>query len=166
MAKVGVDPVEVKDEKASIPVPDIGTTGTAGAEIPLASSPQPDQPAKRGRGRPRKGETPPPAPSVTPEDLARTKAAFALTFGALGTVAAGMRGEHWRLQQEECDKLGEAWAAVVAPFLPRVGPAVPIVAAVIVTAGVFAPRIQEDIRMKKARALTAPKKEEPKEGAA
>lgn len=129
--------------------------------IPLADAPEGEAPKKKRayHGRRTKAqlaaeaevaEGPPP---VTPEDLARTAAAFAVTFRAISGGIAKRRGPHWTLTDEETQTLGDAWAAAVAPYLHKVGPAVPWVSAAVITFTVFQPRIEAD---RKAAELAAP----------
>lgn len=137
------------------PVPDLGS-GAPSEPIPLAAAPEGEAPKKRARHRRTKAELAAEAaaaeaegpPPVSPEDLERTKAAFAVTFRAVAAGVAKRRGEHWLLTGEECDTLGSAWAAAVAPYLHKVGPAVPWVSAAVITWTVFQPRIEADQRKK------------------
>lgn len=157
MAKIETDPKEAAGERAEIPVPALGSEG-AGATIPLASPPEAGPPAgepKRKRGRPAGSKSAPAAgPVVSPEDMERAKAALSMTFRALGTVLAARRGAHWDFKVEEADTLGGAWAAALAPYLPRVGAAVPWVSAAVITWTVVGPRVETDIRVARQKALS------------
>ncbi len=93
-------------------------------------------------------------PPVSAEDMERTVTAFAVTFRAVSAGIASRRGEHWRLTDEECGTLGKVWADAVAPYLHKVGPAVPWVSAAVVTWTVFQPRITAD--QEKARLAAVP----------
>lgn len=159
MPKVDVDPQEAAGERAHIPIPALGSEG-AGATIPLATPPEAGPPAgeapKRKRGRPAgsKSAPAPAGPVVSPEDMERAKAALSMTFRALGTVLAARRGTHWDFQVEEADTLGSAWAAALAPYLPRIGAAVPWVSAAVITWTVVGPRVETDIRLARQKALS------------
>jgi hypothetical protein len=93
-------------------------------------------------------------PPVTPEDMERTVTAFAVTFRALSGALAKRRGDHWLLTDEETGTLGTAWANAVAPYLHKVGPAVPWVSAAVITWSVFQPRIEADAKKKELAAGT------------
>lgn len=99
------------------------------------------------------GDVPPAGPD--PEDMKRATAALAISFRAVGALLASKRGEHWRLKDEECDTIGAAWATVLAPYLPRVGAAMPLVSAAVITWTVVQPRIEEDGRQAAKRKLEA-----------
>lgn len=159
MAKVQTNTEEATAERATIPVPELGSEGP-GSPVPPAAAPAGEEPLRRRRGRPRKGETPAPVePVVSKEDMERTTAALAMSFKALGTVLRSRRGEHWQFTDEECGTLGGAWAAAIAPYLPRVGKAVPWVSAAVITWTVVSPRVEEDGRRARERKLSAPKLE-------
>lgn len=98
------------------------------------------------------------AGEATPEDtlaqqIKEASAALSTTFQVVGAIVAGKRGEHWQIEKKEADRLGDAWAVVLAPYLPKVGQALPVVGALVVTWGVVQPRIEEDGRQKKAKML-------------
>lgn len=134
------------------PVPDLSSSSPS-EPIPLAAAPEGEAPKKRKRRTLKaEPESEPGPPPVSPEDLARTEAAFATTFKAVTGGLAKKRGAHWLLTDEECGTLGAVWAAAVAPYLHKVGPAMPWVSAVVVTWSVFQPRITAD----QERAALAP----------
>jgi len=152
------------DAEAPPPVPELGT-GAPSDPIPLAPSSEPGlgaPPAKRKHQRRTKAQMAADAaaevsqgpPPVSEEDLARTVAAFAVTFRALSGALAKRRGEHWLLTDEETGTLGQAWANAVAPYLHKVGPAVPWISAAVITWSVFQPRIEADAKKKELAAGT------------
>lgn len=85
---------------------------------------------------------------VTPEDLARCEYVVGATFEILSKVVAKRRGPHWTLEPEEAGTLGKMWTAVLAPYLPRIGAAVPVAAAVAVTWSMVQPRMARDAELK------------------
>lgn len=78
---------------------------------------------------------------MTREELDQLAGALGLAFGMGAGLAATRYGEHWELKAEESERLGNAWAPVLAPYLGGMGKAAPWVTAVLVTAGVVAPRV-------------------------
>lgn len=146
---------------AGIPVP-ILSGDAPGQPVPLAVSPE----EKKKRVRRTKaelaaarakeaGELVPPTDGPSPEDMKRATDALAMTFAAVGAILADRRGEHWRMKDEECQTLAGPWAAVLAPYLPRVGAAMPLVSALVITWTVVQPRITEDRRQAARRAAEA-----------
>jgi len=110
---------------------------------PAAQDPPPQGP-RRAPGVPFPGELAP-DPSLpegfTRDELDQLAGVLALTFGMAAGVAATRYGPHWELREDEGARLGDAWAPVLAPYLGGMGKAAPWVTAVIVTAGVVAPRV-------------------------
>lgn len=136
-------------DNEQVPVPAL--SGDApGQPLPLAAPPgEKKKRVRRTRAEieaARKAAAPPVDPQSNEQSLKETAAALSLTFKALGAVVATKRGDHWKLEQVECDSLGAAWAAVLAPYLERYGQAVPIVGALAITWGVAQSRISEDQR--------------------
>jgi hypothetical protein len=86
--------------------------------------------------------------------MERAKLALSTTFHAVGSLVSARRGQHWELSREECDTVGAAWAAALAPYLPKIGAAVPWVSAVIITWTVVGPRVETDIRLARERAMS------------
>lgn len=84
---------------------------------------------------------------VTPEDLARCEYALAATFEILSKVVAKRRGTHWALEAEEAGTLGKVWTTALAPYLPRIGAAVPWAAAAAVTWSMVQPRMARDAEL-------------------
>lgn len=142
-------------DEAVIPIPPL-SNDTPGLPIPLA-----DPEAKRKRHRRTKAEieaerkkTAAPAPTgPDPEDLKRATVALSMTFKAVGAVVSSKRGEHWRLEDKECDTLGGVWAAVLAPYLPRVAAASPVIFALATTWMIIQPRVEADAREAARRKL-------------
>ena len=123
----------------------------------------PEEPVKK-RGRPKAGvpETaPPPPPGPSPEDVAAAQAAMRISFKAAGILAAGKWGKHWLLQDEELDQLGAAWGTAVAPYLAKLGPAMPFVGALLVTGTILAPRVMTTLEEKKLKELQPMKDDSP-----
>jgi hypothetical protein len=122
--------------------------------LPGPAAPDAAEPEERKRRRRRKKaepETPVPAEgAVTAEDVARCEAALAATFEILSKVVAKRRGAHWILDQEEAGTLGRTWTVALAPYLPKIGAAVPWAAALAVTWSMVQPRLEQD------RELTGP----------
>lgn len=78
-------------------------------------------------------------PGVSREEMNQLGGALALSFGIASTFAATTWGKHWELSGEETDKLGSAWAPVLAPYLAGLGAAAPWVTATLVTGGILLP---------------------------
>lgn len=146
-------------DSETIPVPTLSSDGP-GQPVPVA--PPPGEKKKRHRrtkaelatARAAEG-APASAPGPDPEDVKKATAALAMTFKAIGAIVADKRGEHWRLEDKEADKLGEVWAIVLAPYMPRVAAASPVVFALASTWLVVQPRMEEDRRQAARRHLEA-----------
>lgn len=143
----------------TIPVPVLSGDGP-GQQVPLA--PPPGEKKKRHRRtkaeleaarRAEAGAAP--APAVDPEDTKKATVALSMTFKVLGAVVADKRGEHWRLEEKEADKLGEVWATVLAPYMPKVAQASPVIFALASTWMVIQPRMEEDRRQAARRKMEA-----------
>lgn len=157
VVKIKANATQIEKEKAvaEIPVPKLDEA-QPGDAIPIAGeAPQGEEP-KRKRGRPRKSDVPTGAPQATPEEIKRASDAMGGTFKALGMILSRKRGEFWEMTDEECQALGESWGNALAPYLPRIGKAVPFAAAIAVTIGVLGPRAEEDLRRQNARKLSGP----------
>lgn len=120
-----------------------------GEQLPVLPGPQPEpEPgeAKPKHRRKRKPKTEPaPAPEgVSEQDIANCEAALAMTFKIASEVAAKKRGDHWKLDDKEAAALGEVWTAALAPYLPKIGAAVPWATALVVTGVMVMPRIERD----------------------
>lgn len=102
-----------------------------------------ERPRRRHRRtRPQLEQGPPP---MSPDELAQFKQSVGATFGAAGWVLGRILGPHWQLSDDEAAKLGDAWGAALAPWVPGwLQKMSPILAALTVTAGIVFPRIQED----------------------
>lgn len=87
------------------------------------------------------------AGGVSAEDVARCEAALAATFEVLSKVLAKRRGSHWELDKEEAATLGTTWTVALAPYLPRIGAAVPWAAAAAVTWSLVQPRMARDAEL-------------------
>jgi hypothetical protein len=84
-------------------------------------------------------------PELDPEQLAP---AIEATFGAVATT----RGEYWRLDEEERDKLAEAWTPVLNHYAPVMVRQHSVVAVALITsAGIVLPRLNEDRERQKRR---------------
>lgn len=143
----------------TIPVPAL-SHDAPGQPVPLAATPEKKKRHRRTKAEleaERKKLAPPDAAQAATdaEDLKRATVALSISFKAIGALLASKRGEHWRLKDEECDTVGAAWATVLAPYLPRVGAAMPIVSAAVITWTVVQPRIEEDGRQRAKRQLEA-----------
>lgn len=118
----------------------------------------PEQPVKRRRRRKAKAAPVPDeaqalADARTREDL---KHALGLTFGVTFDLIADARQcEFWRLAEPERDALGDAWATALAPYMGGLGKHMPMLSAVIVTAGVVIPRLKQDAQRATLRAAVA-----------
>lgn len=86
------------------------------------------------------------ARTVDPAIMAeRIAPALQLTFGTAFRVYSRMRGEpKWALDNAEARELAEAWAPVVAVYVPDVAEHAPLVGALVVTAGVVLSRLEEE----------------------
>lgn len=137
-----------------VPVPELSAAPTTERldTLPLDPEPLPvaTEPVVRRRRRSRaKVEEAPPAPPAgpSPDDLNRCKIAVAATFDVVGKLMARRRGPHWVLAQEECNALGEVWTTALAPYLSRIGAAVPWGAALAVTFAMVQPRLARDAEL-------------------
>jgi hypothetical protein len=133
-----------------IPLPNLSPNPPT-EPLAVLPGPQPEsatEPEPKRR-RKRKPKEPPASPETddgkaSPEDLERCALALQQTFSIGSAILAKRRGPHWQLTDEECQTLGGAWTAALAPYLPKIGAAVPWATAVIVTAMVILPRIEQD----------------------
>lgn len=80
------------------------------------------------------------------QNKAHLAKALGLGFDAVGRILAASRGAHWQLREEETTQLGGAWAEALAPYMGAIGQHTPLIAAVLVTVGVAAPRVLEERR--------------------
>lgn len=80
-----------------------------------------------------------PAPPLDPAELVPP---LALTFQTLGTLAATVYGDHWKVNDEEARLLGSAWAPLAARYAASAGPAMPWALALLTTVGVVAPKLK------------------------
>lgn len=142
------EPARVED----VPVPDLSAAPTTAPldtlplEEPLPVVTEPVR--RRRRSRAKVEEAPPPAPAgPSPDELNRCKVAVAATFDIVGKMVARRRGPHWLLAQEECNALGEVWTTALAPYLSRIGAAVPWGAALAVTFAMVQPRLARDAEL-------------------
>ena len=146
-----------KEEAPPVPVltldPPAGPVETLPG--PQAAEPAPEAPAKRKRNRRTKAQLEAEKAKlaaaepggVSPEDVARCEAALAATFEILSKVVAKRRGPHWGLESEEAGTLGKVWTTALAPYLPRIGAAVPWAAAAAVTWSMIQPRMARDAEL-------------------
>lgn len=101
------------------------------------------------------------ADPVLAEHAAAQTAALAtpigMTVGMLFGMLAATRGPHWKLSDPEADQLGQAWAPVLAQYLPADGAGSPWFGALLVTGLVIGPRVVLDATSSPApaRELTA-----------
>lgn len=153
---------KTKDDAPPIPVLSLDPPSTAVETLPGPAAPE-QSPApggekpKRKRNRRTKAQleaekaaaAQAAAPEgVSAEDLARCEYALSATFEILSKVVAKRRGPHWTLEAEEAGTLGKMWTTVLAPYLPKIGGAVPFAAAAAVTWSMVQPRIQRDAELK------------------
>jgi hypothetical protein len=157
-------PVLAIPELASTPppveLPSLEAT-LAGPGAPPGPEPGPEPRRRRGRppgsrtrqralspGAPEDATGPAPASSgPRPEDVEAVSKALALGFSIASGMAAAKRGPHWHLSPEEADALGTAWGTALAPYLGAMAKHVPWVTALVLTAGMVTPRLQEDARL-------------------
>jgi hypothetical protein len=123
-----------------------------GESPPVLPGPQPEpepetEPVKRRRRRKAKAEPAPAPEGVSEQDLANCQDALSKTFLIASKVVAKKRGDHWELNEKEADSLGEVWTVALAPYLPKIGAAVPWATALVVTGIMVMPRIEEDRRL-------------------
>jgi hypothetical protein len=129
---------------------------------PQAPEAAPAEPVKRKRHRKAKPEPEPTPEGVSPQELENCQQALTTTFTIASKVAAKQRGEHWLLSDEEAESLGQVWTAALAPYLPKIGAAVPWATALIVTATMVLPRVEQDKALQAERdaaAATPPRPE-------
>jgi hypothetical protein len=109
-----------------------------------------DAPKKRRR---RRKAAPEPTPTVDPEaerqrqarELEDLRNALDLTFRVGFEMVADWRGDgRWVLTAPECGSMSEAWAMALQPYMGGVAKHMPMLSAVIVTAGVLIPRLRSD----------------------
>jgi len=85
-------------------------------------------------------------PELEPEQLA-------LVFETTLDLVADRRGEHWKLDDEESQKLGVAWTPVANEYLPYVfREHTQIGIALIATTSIIGPRLMEDKRLREKEA--------------
>lgn len=109
-----------------------------------------DTPPKKRRRRRKTVEA---APAVDPE-LARQekeralgdlRTALDLTFRVGFDMLADWRKDpRWALNPDECGAMSEAWSVALLPYMGTVGKHMPMLSALIVTAGVVIPRLTSD----------------------
>lgn len=121
------------------------------------AEPEPEPKPKRRRNRKSKDAPTEPTPEgqASPEDLERCALALQQTFHIGSAILAKRRGPHWQLTDEESQTLGQSWTAALAPYLPKIGAAVPWATAVIVTAMMVLPRIEQDRALQDPDAVPA-----------
>ncbi len=146
----GVDPALVAEpERPEVP------GETAGSEPPTSDPTESPEPTKAKRKRRTKAqveqdraaaqaEAQAAAQAATVEQRAHLAKALGLGFDAVGRILETARGPHWRLREEETAALGSAWADALAPYMGDMAAHAPMLAAVLVTVGVAAPRVMED----------------------
>lgn len=121
-----------------------------GEQLPVLPGPQiepepgADGKPKKRRKRKVKVEPVTPPEGVSEQDLQNCQEALALTFKIASEVVAKKRGDHWKLDPKEADSLGEVWTAALAPYLPKIGAAVPWATALVVTGVLVMPRLERD----------------------
>lgn len=105
-----------------------------------------DAPKKKRKRKQKAAEPEPVIPEgqVSEQDLENCRQALTTTFAIASKVAAKHRGEHWLLEDEEAESLGQVWTSALAPYLPKIGAAVPWATALIVTATMVMPRVERD----------------------
>lgn len=141
-------PVALEPDATEIPgLPKLGIDPPT-ETMPVLPGPQPE-PADEGKPKRRRKRKvkPEPAPvpdGVSEQDLANCQDALAKTFLVASAVVAKKRGDHWKLEEKEADSLGEVWTAALAPYLPKIGAAVPWATALVVTGVMVVPRIKRD----------------------
>ncbi len=115
--------------------------------MPVLPGPQPEPeeaaPKKR-RKRKQKPEPEAPPEGVSERDLESCQEALSKTFLIASKVVAKKRGPHWEVSEEEAESLGQVWTAALAPYLPKIGAAVPWATALVVTGVMVMPRIEKD----------------------
>lgn len=67
-------------------------------------------------------------------------------------LLAAYRGDHWDLADAEREALRDAWVPILAHYAPQIGPALPWLNAVGVTAVFVLPRLGKDAELAKGRA--------------
>ena len=162
-----------KEDKApeSVPVPNLALDppSASTATLPGPQPPEPggpEQTPRRMRKRrtkaeldriKREAELEGMPEGVSPEDVARTELALAATFEVISTVIAKRRGAHWQFDKEESATLGKTWTAALAPYLPKIGAAVPWAAAAAVTWSMVQPRLARDAELQQQTPPDGPK---------
>lgn len=81
---------------------------------------------------------------IDTEAVSRLAAALAAGGQMVGHFMASRKGPHWKLQPNESEALGMAWATCLAPYADTIGATLPWVIAVGVTYNVFAGRVAID----------------------
>lgn len=134
-----------------VPVPELSPApATEPLDVLPVEEPLPvvtEAPKRRRRHRAVTPEPVPPPAGPSPDDLNRCKVAVAATFDIVGKLVARRRGPHWLLAQEECNALGEIWTTALAPYLAKIGAAVPWGAALAVTFAMVQPRLARDAEL-------------------
>lgn len=140
----------MKKEQDETEIPGLPTLplDPPGEQLPVLPGPQPEpepgEKPKRKRNRKKKPEPAPAPEGVSEQDLTSCREALSTTFMIASTVVAEKRGEHWALTQTEADSLGEVWTAALAPYLPKIGAAMPWATALVVTTVMVMPRVKRD----------------------
>jgi len=139
-------------EQGSEPPPSPEPLGDAGPSAP----PEPGESERpRKRRRPRRAPEPEPSPAgPSPETLAGCEQALTLTVRVGMALIARVRGPHWAVEEDEARAVAQAWTQALAPYLDRVGRAMPWLAAIVITAGVVLPRIAQDRALAETPTLT------------
>jgi hypothetical protein len=149
----------MRRHEETVEVPEL-PVAPASEELTNLPGPEPEpvtEEPKRKRKRKRKPEEPEAPPSgVTPEDLERCQLALTTTFDIAGKVLAKKRGAHWLLDKEETEALGQVWTAALAPYLPKIGAAVPWATALVVTATMILPRLEADRALAQSQPAETP----------
>jgi hypothetical protein len=92
------------------------------------------------------------APAAAEANEQALTAALAVTFGAIGDVAAMFYGDACRLTDGQRKTLGDVWAPVIGPKLGEAAANLPIVAAVAQTGGIVFEKVMS---VRAARALAS-----------
>ena len=141
-----------KKEKDETEVPGVPALALDPPTEPPAMLPGPqpeptEEEPKRRRRRKKAAPVEPPPDGVSQAELDSCEEALAFTFTVVGKVVAKRRGAHWELDKEEAATLGHLWTLALAPYLPKIGAAVPWATALVVTGTMIVPRIEEDRRL-------------------
>ncbi len=160
----------IPEHRVDAPESDLPPLGEIHEKEPHTWEAEPaDKPKRKYTRRLRGGEpapeatAPDSAPGATPEEMGALKQAIAMSTDFFGRYMAAKRGQHWLVPAEESDLLGEAWANALAPYMATFAKATPMILAVVVTAGVFGPRLQQDAIIAEAEAAKASQRPRRKE---